>query len=191
MGAPGSTRLACGGVFSRAGPSIGGRRNDWKSRSSNCAGSPPSWGNTSFSSSPAVEHQRSADLGAHAHPVDTGGGRRVPLVSTATSKPSSMHASTSAVSSCSSGSPRCTRPYGAPALDSGHARATAAAKSCGVAKMSAARSVGPDEVGVAELADRRAGLLHGRSTGCIRRTGRTQPGARLWSPRPAGCRRFP
>ena len=51
----------------------------------------------------------------------------------------------------------------------------------------AARAVGADEVGVAELADRPAAVApRGRSTGCSARTGRTPPAGRRGSPSP--CR---
>ena len=85
-----------------------------------------------------------------------GGGGRVPLVSTATSKPAACSAATAGPSSCSSGSPpvhTTQRPAAlvrlAPAQVAGHGGGQVG----GGSEPAAAGPVGADEVGVAELAD--------------------------------------
>ena len=91
---------------SRSGPSIGCRKKWSKSSASKRSGSAPACGKTSFSSSPAREHERRAGLGAHADPVDAC--RRPAACRWSRSRPRSRSRAArrrAAASSCSSGSP--------------------------------------------------------------------------------------
>ena len=141
---------------------------------------------------PRGEDQRRSGLGAHADPVEAAGGGWVPLVSTATWNPAACSASTAASSSCSSGSPPVQTTSGGARGAGRPGRRDRGGQSRGRREPAPARSVGADEIGVAEGAGGVGAVApRARSRDCTPRNGRTPPAVRRWRLRPAACRRSP
>ena len=185
---------ACGVARRRSGPSIGCRKKWSKSRSAKRSGSAPACG--------IDELELVAARRARARRRPSGSRRssrcRRAAAACRWSRPrprsrASCSASISGSSSCSSGSPPVHTTSGrAGRRPPGQRLGDRVGQLAGGRELAAARAVGADEVGVAELADRAwRGPPRGPSRGCSRRSGRRPPAARRSRPRPAACRRSP
>src|SRR5580704_8630761 len=97
--------MAAAVFAARSSPSIGCNQKCKNARSHNASGPRPCCGKTSFSSDPAFATSGAPAFGLTQSQSRPGGGARVPLVSTAISKPRAWTAPISAASSCNKGSP--------------------------------------------------------------------------------------
>ena len=156
--APSPARSRHPSQLARSAQSIGWTRKLRKSQPSRSAGSIPCCGQTSFSSSPDRCTTSVPAFGLMHSQSMPGVAAIVPLLSTATRKPREWSASIRSVSSCSIGSPpvittsRRSRP-------SPHSASTWSASASADRELAAARSVGPDEIRIAEIALRRRPIL--------------------------------
>src|SRR5580704_4105739 len=97
--------MAAAVFAARSSPSIGCSQKCEKASPHNVSGCRPCCGKTSFSSDPAFAMSGAPAFGLTQSQSRPGGGARVPLVSTAISKPLAWTAQISAASSCNKGSP--------------------------------------------------------------------------------------